>query len=434
MKMIRKNLWIPALLSSIKNQLLKKFNNCKQHLNTKFSDSDCILSGIALYHLKYSSLLQFNRDKNQSLAFKNFKNLYLVNDVPSDTRFRDRLDEIDSNKLKTLFGHLISKLQDSKVLSSYKLLDKTIHIAMDGTGHYHSTNINCENCCTNHHKDDKVSYYHDALSAVIVSPYEKVVFPIGVEAIKKEDGSNKNDCELNAGKRLIQDIRTAHPSMNIRIILDALYLNGPFINKLINHNIGFIITAKESHQKYLFNAFNNCDNKETHIIIENNIEHRFQYAHDLPLNHSHQNILLTFINYQSISITDNKILFASSWATDVKVNKDNILLFTQVARSRWHIENQTFNSLKNQGYNFEHNFGHGKKNLCTNMLILMFIAFAIDQIQQATSKYFQKALEARQSKKALWCQAYAKFTNCAYDSWQTFYEALSTINITFNTS
>jgi hypothetical protein len=32
-------------------------------------------------------------------------------------------------------------------------------------------------------------------------------------------------------------------------------------------------------------------------------------------------------------------------------------------RARWKIENETFNTLKNQGYQFEHNFGHGKQNL-----------------------------------------------------------------------
>ena len=32
-------------------------------------------------------------------------------------------------------------------------------------------------------------------------------------------------------------------------------------------------------------------------------------------------------------------------------------------RARWKIENETFNTLKNQGYHFEHNYGHGKKSV-----------------------------------------------------------------------
>ena len=32
-------------------------------------------------------------------------------------------------------------------------------------------------------------------------------------------------------------------------------------------------------------------------------------------------------------------------------------------RARWKIENETFNTLKNQGYHFEHNYGHGEQHL-----------------------------------------------------------------------
>ena len=52
----------------------------------------------------------------------------------------------------------------------------------------------------------------------------------------------------------------------------------------------------------------------------------------------------------------------------------------RAGRARWRIENETFNSLKNQGYEFEHNFGHGEKNLATVFAALMMLAFAIDQI------------------------------------------------------
>ena len=51
-------------------------------------------------------------------------------------------------------------------------------------------------------------------------------------------------------------------------------------------------------------------------------------------------------------------------------------------RARWKIENETFNTLKNLGYNFEHNYGHGKKYLSTVFGLLMMLAFLLDQIQE----------------------------------------------------
>ncbi len=44
-------------------------------------------------------------------------------------------------------------------------------------------------------------------------------------------------------------------------------------------------------------------------------------------------------------------------------------------RARWKIENETFNTLKNQGYHFEHNYGHGKKNLPVVLAMVMLLAF-----------------------------------------------------------
>ena len=58
----------------------------------------------------------------------------------------------------------------------------------------------------------------------------------------------------------------------------------------------------------------------------------------------------------------------------------------RAGRARWKIENETFNTLKNQDYCFEHNFGHGEKNLSTVFAFLMMLAFLIDQIQQRCCK------------------------------------------------
>ena len=63
----------------------------------------------------------------------------------------------------------------------------------------------------------------------------------------------------------------------------------------------------------------------------------------------------------------------------------------RAARARWKIENETFNTLKNQGYHFEHNFGHGNKYLCSVMTMLLLLAFLIDQVQQLCCRTYQKA-------------------------------------------
>ena len=53
----------------------------------------------------------------------------------------------------------------------------------------------------------------------------------------------------------------------------------------------------------------------------------------------------------------------------------------RAGRARWKVENETFNTLKNQGYHFEHNYGHGQQHLSVVLAMLMMLAFLLDQVQ-----------------------------------------------------
>jgi len=61
--------------------------------------------------------------------------------------------------------------------------------------------------------------------------------------------------------------------------------------------------------------------------------------------------------------------------TDIPINEANLMHLMRGARARWKIENETFNTIKNQGYHFEHNFGHGYQHLSTVLMHLMMPAF-----------------------------------------------------------
>ena len=96
----------------------------------------------------------------------------------------------------------------------------------------------------------------------------------------------------------------------------------------------------------------------------------------------------------------------------------------RAARARWRIENETFNTLKNQGYHFEHNYGHGNKNLCTIMGMLMMLAFLIDQIQRLCSKNYEKI----KTKTGAWYAVFESirhtFKTFVWTHWTQLYEFL----------
>ena len=91
-----------------------------------------------------------------------------------------------------------------------------------------------------------------------------------------------------------------------------------------------------------------------------------------------------------------KVTKRFSWVTDIDLDRSLLLKFVRGGRSRWRIENETFNTLKNQGYHFEHNYGHGKENLSTVLMLIMFLAFTVDQVQQACCPLFAAVLEKTQ--------------------------------------
>ena len=94
--------------------------------------------------------------------------------------------------------------------------------------------------------------------------------------------------------------------------------------------------------------------------------------------------------------------------------------------ARWKIENETFNTLKNQGYHFEHNFGHGHQHLSTVLMHLMMLAFLIDQIQQRCCRLFQAAWRAVHSKSRLWHKLRNRFDLCLIPDWETLYRSIIT--------
>nr|WP_294525513.1 hypothetical protein [uncultured Rhodopila sp.] len=55
--------------------------------------------------------------------------------------------------------------------------------------------------------------------------------------------------------------------------------------------------------------------------------------------------------------------YRNSFVTDLPAGADTVAELAACGRARWKFENETFNVLKNKGYDLEHNFGHGKPNL-----------------------------------------------------------------------
>jgi hypothetical protein len=160
--------------------------------------------------------------------------------------------------------------------------------------------------------------------------------------------------------------------------------------------------------------------------------HEFRFANNILLNKQDVNLAINFIDYWETTqwvdqwgeLQETKIHF--SWVTSIPITTENIMQLMRGGRCRWKIENETFNTLKNQGYEFEHNFGHGYKNLSTNFAFLMMLAFLCDQLQEMSCKTFQKALQiANNKRRDLWRDFKATYLRTpTVESWEDFWSMI----------
>jgi hypothetical protein len=421
-----KKIFIASLLAAVRKDFAAIPIKAQCGPKHKYSIADCLMSGLAMFSLKYSSLLQFDEDTHTDTIVKsNLQNLYGVEQVPCDTQMRTRLDSIDIEYLRTPFRTIFRQVQRSKLLLDYHFIDDYVIVAGDGTEYFNSETIHCCNCCAREYSNDTKCYYHQMMCAVIVHPDKKEVIPLCPEPIIKQDGSKKNDCERNATIRMLDHIHQEHPRLKIIFTADALAANGPLIKHLNKLNMCYTIVVKPDGNKSLFeymNAFKDTDLECVQIIEKDGTVKKIKYKNLVPLNDSHQDLLVNFIDYTETK--PDGTTYRNTWITNMTVTKSNAFKLVRAGRAKWKIENETFNTLKNQGYQFEHNFGHGYQNLSTVLALLMMLAFCIDQIQQLGCGLFRAALKRRGSKKVLWEHLRAFFFKYFIDSWEDLYNSL----------
>ena len=419
---LRKTLSAPGLLREVR----ASFERIEDTVAGRgLNLTDCLMSGLAIFGLKYASLLRFDRDARQDESIRsNLRSLYGIGRAPSDTALRERLDEVDPRSLRSAFKGVFAALQRGKGLEDFACLGGHYLLSVDGTGYFSSSSVHCDRCCQTHHRDGRITYYHQLLGAVLVHPAQREVFPLAPEPIVKGDGRKKNDCERNAAKRLLADVRREHPHLKLVVVEDGLASNGPHIELLKQLDMRFILGAKPGDHAHLFQWVEATPaTKVVEIVDTDSVRHRFRYLNGAPLNDANFQLEVNFLEYWEFKPNGRQRHF--SWVTDLPIDDSNVMDPMRAGRARWRIENETFNTLKNQGYNFEHNFGHGEKHLATVFAYLMMLAFLIDPVQQRCCRLF-RAAQARAGRASyFWERLRALFLHWVLPDWETLYRSLA---------
>jgi hypothetical protein len=415
----KKHLGFSALRKIISERLCE-IEDCRQQGKVDYTLHDCLMSAFAMMFFQDSSLLEFQRRMQESINHNNLKTIFNVEAIPKDTQLRNVLDQCPTDKLEKVYADFFYHLQRSKQLEAYRFFDGMYLMPVDGSQYFSSEKICCPSCLTKTSQKGVTRYHHQILQAVIVHPDSKQVIPLAPETIKNTDGTEKQDCETNAGKRLIHKIRKTHPKLKIIFSGDDLFSRQPFIDELRLANMSYILTAKPSSHKILFEWFAELRQLQGTTRLQltdfKGRHHIYEWVNQIPLNGTKDAEQINFFDYQLVN--KGQITYHNSWVTDIVIDANNVAQLVKGGRARWKVENEGFNTLKNQGYHIEHNFGHGRKNLSTIFFLLNLLAFLVHQILELSDLHYQKCRAKFSARKEFWNQLRCTFRILLFKNWE----------------
>ncbi len=394
----------------------------------QYSLRDCYLSAFAMFFLQDPSLLEFQRRFQDQVQRNNLATVFGVQQIPSDSRLREILDGNSWGPLGSAFRECSRRMQRSKVLELYHYLGGQYLMTLDGSEYFRSEKVHCSRCLRSQHKNGRVEHYHQILQPAFVRPGLQQVLPLAPEFIRREDGQSKQDCETNAGKRAIKRIRQEYPQLSIIAVADSLYSTMPFVNDLQKLSFSYLLVAKPEDHKSLYQDIEGLRRggrlDRLEILGPQAQRYLYEWVNEVALVADPKSPVVNFVQ---LTITDakGKQTLRCAWVTDIQLSRENVAEVVRGARARWKIENEGFNTLKNQGYHLEHNFGHGEQHLSETLFLLNLLAFLFHQIFQLVDELYQKARAGFSARVEFWNIVRATFRLLLFDTWDQVLQRLT---------
>ena len=274
------------------------------------------MSAFAMMFFQNSSLLSFQERLQKAYNTNNLKTMFDIESSPKDSQLRKILDRASTGPVEQLFSDFLYQLQRGNQLKPYQFLDGRYLMPLDGSGYFSSKKICCPGCLQKKNKKTgEIRYHHQILQTAIVHPDMKQILPLAPEPIRNTDGFKKQDCEINASKRIISKIRKTHPKLKIIITGDGLYSQQPFIDELKKANMPYILVAKPKDHKILYEWVDELKNLGDVQKYEfkglKGKRYVYEWINKVPLNGSEKSDDINFFKFKIIN--KGKVTYKNSW-------------------------------------------------------------------------------------------------------------------------
>jgi hypothetical protein len=405
------------------------FPDARRGTDVDYSMADIGLSAFSLFFMQSESFLSHQRRLEQGQGTSNCHTLFGMKKIPTDNYIRLMLDPVSTEALQPCFDQVIEQLQQRDGLKPFQRLGDRTLVALDGTEYFCSQKLSCPQCLTRKRSSGKIESYHAMLAAMIVAPGHNMVLPLMPEFITPQDGAEKQDCERNAAKRWLSAHAARVAELRPIYLGDALFSCQPLAEAVLATGADFLFVCKKDGHKTLYEFIEGASLEERTVVErrpgKRSLTYHYRWIEGIPLRDGKDALS---VNWLAVTITNEtgKTTYDGAFVTSLPVTADNVVEVAACARARWKIENESFNVLKNNGYNLAHNFGHGKKYLARTFAAMNLLAFAFHTACDCLETLWQQAREAVGARARFFQDLHTITTYVLFPSWRGFMIAVGT--------
>lgn len=388
-----------------------------------YSLAELVVGGIMLFVFKEGSRNAFDNDRREARFRKNYRRAFKLR-LPGMDAVEDLYRVLGEGELENLKHLLVKTLIEKKMFYRFRFMGKKYFVAIDGTGVASYETDYCGQCTSKTSKNGKTTYSHNVLEAKLVT-HNGMSVSIATEWVRNENGKeyDKQDCELNAFKRLAVKLKKMYPRLPLVILADGLYANQSFFRVCRDNGWKFIVTFKDGSLPSVHEEMGLLPDSawqfRERLLPEKGkrTKQSFRWANGIGYRGFELSVVeCKETTVHAVSGETEENTFAH--ITDMPTDNSNYHLISQGGRMRWNIEN-SFDYLKEHGYNLGHKFSRSSFLALKNYYQGMLLAHTINQLVEKSTEV--AALLTTHSKETitnLWKRLLAYFSENKIKRWE----------------
>jgi hypothetical protein len=411
------------LLREILRTAFASLSDLRKGANGQYSMSDAAFGAFGVFYTQCRSFLAYQRLMQQRSGRNNAQSLFGVEHIPTDPQIRNLLDPVPLKQVQAPFWDIFTLLADAGYVQDFQFADSLL-CSLDGTQYFSSTNVHCPNCTVSVH-DETTRYAHTVLIPALVRPGRAEIIVLEPEFITPQDGAEKQDCERNAAHRWVKRNAAHFAGQRVTMLADDLHCHQPTCQLLLDHHLDFIMTCKPDSHVTLYEevtalvAMGEVGQVDDRIWTGKDHERRtYRWVSHVPLRADAQTLMVNWCDLTITNDTTGEVMYHNAFATNHVLNEQTVRDVVAAGRSRWKIENEGNNVLKNQGYYMEHNYGHGSQNLSLILLSFLLLAFLCHTVLQLADATYQSIRAALVTRKEFFDDIRALTRYLPFESWE----------------